>query len=148
MSRRSPRVIEAPLAVATDGSVVINAYWVSAGGASLDALVQTARKSGEKVFIGIAVPQPWKGRVIADLDELALDTVGAACAPSDSPASATPAPQEGEAAVNFVVRTAIRVGSNVVRSALTQRACLLSLLLALLLGQWGPANDNASKTAH
>ncbi len=76
MSRRSPRVIEAPLAVATDGSVVINAYWVSAGGTSLDALVQAARKSGEEVFIGIAVPQPWKGRIIADLDELALDTVG------------------------------------------------------------------------
>ena len=147
MSRRSPRVIEAPLAVATDGSVVINAYWVSAGGASLDALVQTARKSGEKVFIGIAVPQPWKGRVIADLDELALERWGGLRSerlPGFGDARAT---RRG----GCELRRADRNQGGEQRRALRADPAGLFAVAAPCTTA-GPmatyANDNASKTAH
>jgi hypothetical protein len=76
MSGRPSKVSTAPMAVASDGALLVNAYQLTATGDDLATVVEAAKKSGLVVFVGIAVPQHLRGRVLRDLDDGLADIVG------------------------------------------------------------------------
>jgi hypothetical protein len=75
MSRRPPRVSMAPMAVASDGALAVNAAQLTTSG-SLAAIVELAERTGLDVFVGIVVPSRLRGRVLDDVDDALADVVG------------------------------------------------------------------------
>jgi hypothetical protein len=60
MSRPSTkRVNTAPMAIASDGRIIVNAYPLT-NRDSLSAAIKIAKESGLPVFVGIVVPEPMR----------------------------------------------------------------------------------------
>jgi group II intron reverse transcriptase/maturase len=72
---RRPRISMAPMAVASDGALVVNAAQLATSG-SLEAIVEMAKRTGLDVFVGVVVPERLRSRVLRDLDDAAADIVG------------------------------------------------------------------------
>ena len=64
-----------PMAVASDGGVLVNVAQLTTSGA-LAAIVAVAERTGLDVFVGIVVPERLRSRVLRDLDDAAADIVG------------------------------------------------------------------------
>jgi hypothetical protein len=75
MSRRPTKVNTAPMAVASDGSLIVNAYQLAVGD-DLAAVTEVARKSGLLVFVGVVVPERLRRDLMRDLDDAMADVVG------------------------------------------------------------------------
>jgi len=75
MSRRPPRVSTAPMAVASDGGVLVNAAQLTTSD-SLAAIVKVAERTGLGVFVGILVPARLQRGVLRDVDDALADVVG------------------------------------------------------------------------
>jgi hypothetical protein len=72
---RKVRVLDAPLAVASDGHLLVNAIQLGRG-TGLDAIIAYARAAGLPIFVGVAVPASMRARFGAELDDAAADVVG------------------------------------------------------------------------
>lgn len=75
MSRRRPHLSTAPMAIASDGSAVVNAYQFARED-HLEAVVEAARATGLPVFVGVVVPARLVPRVLRDVDDALADVVG------------------------------------------------------------------------
>ena len=69
------RVVQTPLALASDGSLLVNALQLGADD-DLDAVVRLARESGLPVFVGVVVPARLRGRLAGEIDDGLADVVG------------------------------------------------------------------------
>lgn len=77
---RGARTSRAPLAVASDGTVLVNALsWTTDN--DLDAVIEAARKRGGTVFVGLVMPPRRVRQALSMLDdrcaEISARTVGA-----------------------------------------------------------------------
>jgi hypothetical protein len=75
MSRSSKGVCMAPMAVASDGSIMINAVEFS-NDLDPEVLAKFAVTTGAAVFVGLVVPPRLIGRLRKDLDDAAADIAG------------------------------------------------------------------------
>jgi hypothetical protein len=75
VSRPRARVVQAPMAVASDGGFMVNAVQLTIGN-DLDAVVRVARETGLPVFVGLIVPARLRRRILRDIDDAAADVVG------------------------------------------------------------------------
>jgi hypothetical protein len=75
MKRRRAKMNMAPMAVASDGEIVINAAQLTTSG-SLAAIVKVAERTGLAVFIGVVVPEGQQRRVLDVVDDALADVVG------------------------------------------------------------------------
>ena len=75
MSRPSKKVSMAPLAVTSDGSLIINLTQFQ-NDASLEALVARAKEIGLPVFVGIVVPSAVQGASVGIVDDAAAEVAG------------------------------------------------------------------------
>ncbi len=73
--RRNPAIVEAPLAVASDGAILVNAIQLGSK-TDLDALVAYAEVTGLSIFVGVVVPARLRGRFTRELDDMSADVVG------------------------------------------------------------------------
>ncbi len=73
------RTSRAPLAVASDGSVFVNAVTLTTND-SLDAVIEAAKAAGGTVFVGVAMSPGEVNQALRQLDDMAAEiaaTVGA-----------------------------------------------------------------------
>jgi hypothetical protein len=65
----------APMAVTSDGAILVNAYQLSTKD-GLAAAIDAARATGLTLFIGVAIPGRLRGHVLHDVDDALADVVG------------------------------------------------------------------------
>lgn len=96
---RKPRVIDASLAFASDGSILVNALQLGSG-MTLNEIIGYAKASGLPIFIGVVVPPRLRERFVREFDDATADVVGrlgprlspdASRASASSPSSGAPA---------------------------------------------------------
>jgi len=75
VTRRSKRVCLAPLAVASDGSLLINMAEFQ-DDVRVEALVSSAKATGLVVFVAVVVPDGFREQVRRDLADAATDMAG------------------------------------------------------------------------
>ncbi len=64
-----------PMAVASDGTVIVNAGQLTTSG-SLAAIIKLAESTGLAVFVGVIIPAHLRGRVLDVVDDALADVVG------------------------------------------------------------------------
>ncbi len=74
-SRPSKTVCTAPMAVASDGSVLVNAYQLATKD-GLAAAIEAARRTALVVFVGVVVPAKFGGKMAKDIDDATADVAG------------------------------------------------------------------------
>jgi hypothetical protein len=72
---RKAGVVQAPLAAASDGTLLVNAAHLATK-VSLAAAVRVARESGLPIFIGVALPPARAGEMMPEIDDALADVVG------------------------------------------------------------------------
>jgi hypothetical protein len=72
---RHAKVSTAPMAIASDGAVLVNAAQLTTSGA-IAAIVEVAQSTGLDVFVAVVVPERLRVRVLRDVDDAATDIVG------------------------------------------------------------------------
>ena len=77
MSRRPQQLVDAPLAIANDGAMLVNVHWCTDAETAEAALV-VALASGRPVFVGVAVAvtDRLQRRLLGDLGDGVADSVG------------------------------------------------------------------------
>jgi hypothetical protein len=75
VSRRRPRVLNAPIALASDGKVVVNAAQL-ASIVDLNDLLACANATSLPIFVGVAIPPGLRGRFVREFDDAVADVVG------------------------------------------------------------------------
>ena len=75
MSRRRSRVMEAPAALSSDGSVLVNANQLGVG-STLAEIVAHAEATGLPIFVGVALPARGVRPILRAIDDAAADVVG------------------------------------------------------------------------
>jgi hypothetical protein len=76
VSRRpSSKVCMAPMAVASDGSLLISVAEFQAD-TSIATLVRVAAATGLPIFVGVVVPHRFRARLAKDIDDAAADIAG------------------------------------------------------------------------
>lgn len=75
MKRCQTKVAMAPLGLASDGSIIVNANQLGTA-TNLDAVIGYARATGLPVFVGVVVPGELRRRVLGDVDDALADVVG------------------------------------------------------------------------
>jgi len=75
VSRRRAMASTAPIAVASDGGVLVNASQLGTE-TNLEAVVGYARASGLEVFVGVVVPARHRRWFLLGVDDAAADIVG------------------------------------------------------------------------
>ena len=73
--RRTATMLRAPMAVASDRTVLVNVAQL-ASGAGLDDVLAYAEATGLPIFIGLAVPARLHKRFVREFDDAAADVVG------------------------------------------------------------------------
>ena len=76
MSRRRPRVVQAPMAVTSDGTIIVNAVQLGLGETSPDVMIANARATGLPIFVGVAIPKNMKMPFAQEFDNAVADVVG------------------------------------------------------------------------
>ncbi|MFI5302619.1 MAG: hypothetical protein ACHREM_31405 [Polyangiales bacterium] len=71
----APRILDAPLAVASDGTVLIGIAWIDHTAKAIE-VAQKLLAEGRSVFIGVAVPKRLNTRLARDMEDAAADIVG------------------------------------------------------------------------
>ena len=75
MPRRPTRSSRAPLAIASDGSVLVNAItWTTDN--DLDAVIDAAKAHGGTVFVGVIMPKSKVGQVLRRLEDFCAEVAG------------------------------------------------------------------------
>lgn len=80
MSSRKPQLLRAPVAVATDGTLLLNVH-MTTDADTPDAALDEAIKTGRSLFIGVALTDREADALLEDLDDGVADTT-ARLAPS------------------------------------------------------------------
>jgi hypothetical protein len=73
---RKVRVLEVPVALASDGGILVNASQLGVGQHDLSAIIENARATGLPVFVGVAVPDRLTAHIMADIDDALADVMG------------------------------------------------------------------------
>lgn len=74
-SNPTPRSSRAPLAIASDGTVITNALsWTTAD--DLDTIIEAARAHGGTVFVGVVMPPRQVRQAMGQLDDMAAEIAG------------------------------------------------------------------------
>ena len=73
--KRAGKLLDAPLAVASDGTLLVNVAHLD-GMPDPVAAVQRLVDDGHQVFVGVAVPAPLRRELLRDIDGAAADVVG------------------------------------------------------------------------
>jgi hypothetical protein len=69
------RVVQAPMAVTSDGMIVVNATHLAVE-PTLDAAIRYAKESGHDVFVGVVVPRGLRDEFVREVDDALADVVG------------------------------------------------------------------------
>ena len=73
--RRRVRIVEAAAALASDGTILINANQLGMG-STLAEIVAYAEATGLPIFVGVALAPSSAGWIIRELDDGVADVVG------------------------------------------------------------------------
>jgi predicted lactoylglutathione lyase len=71
MKPRRIRIERAPVAIASNGALVLNLGFVKEG--NLDQLVTFAREVGGRVFVGLVVEGKYRDTLVRDIDDASFD---------------------------------------------------------------------------
>lgn len=74
--RRTLKILDQPMAVASDGTLLVNITHVVDDTADVAAAVQQLQAAGHQVWVGIAVPAGLRRELQRDVDEGLADVVG------------------------------------------------------------------------
>lgn len=74
MSRRLQQLVDVPLAVASDGVLLVGVAWCT-DAKTVEAALAAALASGRPIFIGVAV-DALQGRLLRDLGDVVADSIG------------------------------------------------------------------------
>lgn len=72
---QSRRICVAPMAIASDGTVLVNAHQLTTKN-GLTNMLKCTENAGLEVFVGLAVPARLRSRLRKDLDDAVADVVG------------------------------------------------------------------------
>ena len=75
MRAKDRPVLDAPIALASDGTLLVNVAQLSPG-TVLDEILRYAEVTGLPIFIGVAVPGRLYKRFVRELDDAVADVVG------------------------------------------------------------------------
>ena len=75
MNRRRTKLSMAPMAIASDGSIVVNAAQLGTK-SDLTSVVECAARSGLAVFVGVVVPGRMAEQFLKNVDDSMADIVG------------------------------------------------------------------------
>jgi hypothetical protein len=67
--------MDAPIAVASDGTIIVNATHLDAGTDPI-AAVRRLLDEGHEIFVGVVVPNNLRRELLRDVDDAAADLVG------------------------------------------------------------------------
>jgi hypothetical protein len=70
-----PRVHQAPLAIGSDGSILLNCSHLVERGGDLDHVVRAAREQGGPIFIGVAMTAAEAKTALQALDDACAEIV-------------------------------------------------------------------------
>ena len=71
-----PPLLDAPMAVASDGTVLLNLTHIVADKNDLDAIIAVACATGLPVFVGVVVPVRHRARLAHDIDDALAGAAG------------------------------------------------------------------------
>jgi hypothetical protein len=73
--QRRMSVVAAPMAVASDGNIIVNTMQLGPDTRLDDALAQ-AKATGLPVFVAVAIPKSMKEQFVREIDDALADVVG------------------------------------------------------------------------
>ena len=74
--RGASAILDAPIAFASDGTMLVNATHLGRGERNIDDVVGYAKATGLPVFVGVAVPARLRKRFVREIDDASADVVG------------------------------------------------------------------------
>ncbi|MFI5302625.1 MAG: hypothetical protein ACHREM_31435 [Polyangiales bacterium] len=75
VAEAAPQILDAPLAVASDGTVLIGVAWLDHSSKAID-VAQKLVDEGQTIFIGIAIPRSMRADVLAEIENGAAEVAG------------------------------------------------------------------------